>query len=542
MGATPSLPQLLIKRLDHHGLVAGMCKELSLARMIDAILPKQAEYNVSHGQALVAMILNGLGFHSRTLHMFPEFFADKPTERLIGKDVLPEHLNDDVMGRCLDALFEAGVSELYQLIAEKVVEKLKLKSKAVHLDITSFHVDGAYEIEDMDGVERIKLVRGYSRDHRPELNQVVLKLMCENQAGLPVYMQAMSGNTNDQKAFAEVTRHHLQSLKAAQQSRYFVGDAALYTRESLKAMHEQGQRFASRVPMTLKEAKQQVAALEAKQLRYLGNGYSAYWVTSNYAGVEQRWLLVQSRQAAKREQQTLEKNLLKDTTKELKQFAKLCKKRFACQQDAEQALEEFRNTLKRVCIEDTHVIKTPVYRSKGRPKKGEKPSHYDYLLTGQVATDLEKVAEAKAQVGVFILATNDLTEELTMQELLDIYKSQQSVERGFRFLKSPEFLTSSLFLKKPERIEALLMVMTCSLMIYAALEHRIRNALKEQERYFPDMKNKLGQNPTARWVFLCFSGIHEVSMGGAPPRVTDITERQEVIIEVLGERYEKIYS
>lgn len=542
MGATPSLPQLLIKRLDHHGLVAGMCKELSLARMIDAILPKEAEYNVSHGQALVAMILNGLGFHSRTLHMFPEFFADKPTERLIGEGVLPEHLNDDVLGRLLDALFEAGVSELYQLIAEKVIEKLKLKSNAVHLDITSFHVDGAYEIEDMDGVERIKLVRGYSRDHRPELNQVVLELMCENQAGLPVYMQAMSGNTNDQKAFAEVARYHLNSLKAAQQSRYFVGDAALYTRESLNTMHEQGQRFVSRVPMTLKEAKQQVAALEAKQLRYLGNGYSAYWVKSNYADVEQRWLLVQSRQAAKREQQTLEKNLLKDTTKELKQFAKLCKKRFACQKDAEQALAEFKKTLKLVCIEDTHVIKVPVYSGKGRPKKGENPSHYDYLLTGQAATDLEKVAEAKAQVGVFILSTNDLSEELTMQELLDIYKSQQSVERGFRFLKSPEFLTSSLFLKKPERIEALLMVMTCSLMIYAALEHRIRTALKKQERFFPDMKNKLRQNPTARWVFLCFSGIHEVSMGGAPPMITDITERQEVIIEVLGERYEKIYS
>jgi hypothetical protein len=41
-------------------------------------------------------------------------------------------------------------------------------------------------------------------------------------------MQALSGNTNDQKAFAEVTRHHIQCLKAAQQCRYFVADAALY--------------------------------------------------------------------------------------------------------------------------------------------------------------------------------------------------------------------------------------------------------------------------------------------------------------------------
>ena len=57
--------------------------------------------------------------------------------------------------------------------------------------------------------------KGYSRDHRPELNQAILELICENQAGIPVYMQALSGNTNDQKAFKEVAKAHLASLKAA---------------------------------------------------------------------------------------------------------------------------------------------------------------------------------------------------------------------------------------------------------------------------------------------------------------------------------------
>ncbi|MGL0931761.1 IS1634 family transposase, partial [Vibrio vulnificus] len=77
--------------------------------------------------------------------------------------------------------------------------------------------------------------------------------------------------------------------------------------------------------------------------------------------------------------------------------------------------------------------------------------------------------------------TNDTDNEaLTMAALLAHYKSQQKVERGFRFLKSPEFLTSSIFLKKPERIEA----------------------------FFPSMvKNKTTSRPTARWVFLQFEGI-----------------------------------
>ena len=117
---------------------------------------------------------------------------------------------------------------LYQVMAAQVVERPGLKSTAVHLDITSFHVDGAYDCADGDLVGKLQLVRGYSRDHRPELNQAILELICENQAGLPVYMQALSGNSNDTKAFAQTVRRHLSSLKAAQECRYLVGDAALY--------------------------------------------------------------------------------------------------------------------------------------------------------------------------------------------------------------------------------------------------------------------------------------------------------------------------
>ena len=129
-------PAISIRNLDHLGLVAALCQELGIARMIDAVLPKTPPFKVSHGEALVAMILNGLGFHSSTLHMFPQFFANKPVERLIGPGICADDLNDDVLGRCLDALFEANVSALYQVMAEQVVELLGLKSTAMHLDIT----------------------------------------------------------------------------------------------------------------------------------------------------------------------------------------------------------------------------------------------------------------------------------------------------------------------------------------------------------------------------------------------------------------------
>lgn len=531
-----------VKNIDHLGLVAGMCQELKLAHYIDQLMPKKELHNITHGQCLVAMILNGLGFSGRTLHMVPEYFQNKPTERLIGPGVMPEHINDDALGRFLDTLFEADVSLIYQAISQLVVEQLGLSGKAVHIDITSFHVDGSYVFDDDEDTKRVQLVKGYSRDHRPELNQIILELITENQAGIPVYMQALSGNTNDQSAFGDVVKYHLHSLKSAQDSRYLIGDSALYVAETLQAMSKQKQLFISRVPMKIKEAKQLVRSNSITNLTKIESGYSGLWVDSEYAGVKQKWLLVRSEQAVKRESTTLEKNIAKSLATSKNQFDKLCRQEFACEADALAALKKFEKIQRYANIQGQSTIAVAQYECKGRPKKGQEPTGYYYNLSGELTKDQQAIETARQQSGHFILATNDTNETLTMDELLSLYKSQQSVERGFRFLKSPEFLTSSIFLKKPERIEALLMVMTCSLMVYAALEHRIRTGLKENDLFFPDMKKKPTQKPTAKWVFFCFAGIYEHRVGEATPVVINVIERQKTILEALGPLYWKIYS
>ena len=100
--------------------------------------------------------------------------------------------------------------------------------------------------------------------------------------------------------------------------------------------------------------------------------------------------------------------------------------------------------------------------------RGEEPIGHQFQITGLAATSLACVEEAHNQTGVFILATNDHSDTLTMAELLATYKASR-MSTGFPFLKSPGFNLLTVPEKKPERIEALLMVMTCSLMIYAAL-------------------------------------------------------------------------
>jgi transposase len=122
------------------------------------------------------VVLNGLGFVNQRLYLVPSFFESKPTDRLIGKGILPEHLNDDVLGRALDALYDYGVTELYSVLALKAVKRLGLRPRFGHLDSSSFHVDGKYNSAEAPDEEAsvIHITKGYSRDHTP----------CGAQAGL----------------------------------------------------------------------------------------------------------------------------------------------------------------------------------------------------------------------------------------------------------------------------------------------------------------------------------------------------------------------
>lgn len=123
----------------------------------------------------------------------------------------------------------------------------------------------------------------------------------------------------------------------------------------------------------------------------------------------------------------------------------------------------------------------------------------------------------------FILATNELDEKaLPDTEVLVQYKNQLQYERGYSELKDPLFLADSLFLKSPKRIMALMMVMTICLLVYAALEYRIRQSLKEKRQTFPEQKGKLTPNPTIRWVFQYFVGIHLIILGESQAIVSNL--------------------
>ena len=164
------------------------------------------------------------------------------------------------------------------------------------------------------------------------------------------------------------------------------------------------------------------------------------------------------------------------------------------------------------------------------------------MIEGALASSLTFRQTRVAAKSCFILATNECDPTaLPTPEVLAGYKGQSTPERGFRFLKDPQFLALSLYLKKPERIMALLMVMTVCLLVYAALAYRIRNALKDQEAPVPDQQGKPRQNPTARWVFHYFVGIHLLLIAGEGPMVLNLTEEHQHLLRLLGKPYEQLY-
>jgi transposase len=529
--------------VDHLGLVAGMFDELGIGEVVDNATQQNPEMrDLTVGEAVKAMVLNGLGFINQALYLVPRFFHNKPTYRLISPRVAPEQLNDDALGRALDTLYDYGVTELYSLIATTAATRLGLAPRFAHLDSTSFHVDGRYNSEEEPEAEVIHITRGYSRDHRPDLNQVMLELMVEHQAGLPLLMQPLSGNSSDAQEFGQVIKEHLAQLQTTYGLTYLVADSALYSADNLQKFAETKLKWITRVPATLQEAQQALAEANPQGLAPLTEGYRYRVLSSHYGGVAQRWVLIASEHRQAQAQRTVDKHLLTHSAQEVKAFKKLCCRPFACEADARQALATFVRGLQATCLYEVAVRPKRRYGRRGRPGSEAQPAQVVYTITGALASSLAGRQALVDQHKCFILATNELDEAtLSPQAVLTGYKGQAQAERGFRFLKDPQFLASSLYLKKPERIMALLMVMTVCLLVYAALEHRIRQALQTHNATFPNQKGQRVQNPTARWVFHYFVGIHLLCLPGQWPLVLNLTEEHQHLLQLLGKPYERLY-
>jgi transposase len=231
-----------------------------------------------------------------------------------------------------------------------------------------------------------------------------------------------------------------------------------------------------------------------------------------------------------------------------------CRQPFACEADAQQALDQFNKPLKQHCLTDQSIVKQAHYDQPGRPAKGAIPSSCTDHIQATVKLDHDAVAQQQRQTGRFILATNGLTAPewhieavgvsttipFTADDVLSEYKDQQGTERGFRFLKDPLFFTSSVFLKSPERIMALAMVMTLCLLVYNLAQRKLRNALKGANDALPNQLGSLTNTPTLRWVFQSFMAVHWVILNGQQ-QIVNLNDSHRKILKFLGSASQAYY-
>ena len=428
----------------------------------------------------------------------------------------------------------------------------------MHPDTTTFSLYGKYNTDDdSDSEEVIKITKGYSKDNNPDLNQVVLSLMCSYRSSIPVWLEVLSGNSNDKKSFRRsISAYKKQFTK--KKLPYVVADSALYTEESLTELS--GTKWVTRVPETIKDAKE--AIMSTVKTDMVGADEPGYWIkeiSNNYANVvhliqvtigsnevaQQKWLIVYSQTAYEKQYATLTKNIRKECEKKDKEFWHLSKNAFACEADAVKAAQVFSKKMKYHTL-GYSVIKKNRYEKKGRPDQSMKPINQEYFLSGSIKIDSQAIGEASRRKGFFIIATNELSaENISNEQLLSVYKAQGvSVERGFRFLKDPLFYADSLYLKSPKRIMALLMVMGISLLVYSLAEKKLRKALAKYKHTIPDQKRKPTSTPTIRWTFHLFEGIILLYIrDGTTVKnvVTNLKEEHHTVINALGDDVKKMY-
>ncbi|MDJ0719634.1 MAG: IS1634 family transposase [Prochloraceae cyanobacterium] len=519
-----------VQTINHLGIIAGIIDEIGIVEIINEQLGIKSQEKLSCGIIVKSIILNAMGFVSRPLYLFPQFFNDKATEHLFGEGILPEDFNDDRIGRVLDKLYKFGLNKIFLAITLKACQIYGIDRTYSHLDSSSISVEGDYLICERENEENlepipIKIVRGHSKDKRPDLKQFLINLIVSGDGGVPLFLSCGNGNDSDKAKFATILSDFKKQVNL---DSIFVADSALYTAENLLTI--KNLKWITRVPLSIKAAQLYVRDLTDSQFVETDiEGYKAVEKESNYGGIKQKWIIIESASRKESDLKQLSKKIAKDEEKASCLVNSLSKKNY-----------ENRTEIKAVFQCEQKKIKYHNLVLKDVEKTTDKKRNqtvYKASLTLEKQT--KKIEEEKKKAGRFILATNVL-KDLSPSEILTRYKGQKSCEGGFRFFKDPLFFADSVFLKYPSRIETMAMLMGLSLLVYSIGQRQLRANLKQNNAGVKNQLGKLTDKPTLRWIFQCFQGIHVVVLNGVK-QIVNLTDSRVETLNYFPKYCQKYY-
>lgn len=559
------LPDVHARPLAHLPLVVALLDKLGVTKVLEDVLPKDPRSNVSDADCVNMMVINILSGRV-SLYRMEQWTQNLPVDVLVGPHASPEDFTDARLAKTLDHLFEAGTDTILSSVARTYLASQEhAHSHILHQDTTSILLYGAYDGPWDEGSPIPRY--GYSKDHRPDLKQLVFGLTLHGAAGVPIVATMFDGNTSD-KAFNAFHMDSLSKLLPKEDEITLVADSKLVDKELLGKLIEQGMHFISLVPRTfsVRENALKLLALEQGELPELGRtpGRNREKPDSVYRGrsydfnfsvrrpeskeeevVKLRFLAVHSEALARKFEASLPDKLEKEKESVEKAFASANKRPYTCQTDAENALSKISKG------HDLHAItakveafEIPAKRPKGRPRKedsGPATETRYRLVLESCTTDETGVANARRSKSHLVLVTDHLDRaKYTDAELLTEYRKQYLVEghTGFRWLKGPGQVAPA-FLKTPKRISGLGLVLILALMVRNYLQFTIRNELATREEVLPYYdRKKMTSHPTAEVIWSLFTELVllELQFPGSEPilRLQGFGETQKRVLTLLG--------
>jgi len=519
--------------LGHLPLVRALITQLGIDEVLDELLPKDPRNRVSDAQCVAAMILNVLSGRC-ALYSMPQFFEHVDSAVILGSDCPPDALNDARLAAALDHLFDVGTDTVMSAVARRYLERDPSKAYSAYLDTTSLSVHGAYDVIPAEGAPTLR--RGFSKDHRPDLKQLIFGLSLHGAAGIPLTSTSLDGNTSDKQA-NEWTIEALAGLLPEEDDVTLVGDSKLVDAELIGRLQYEGFHFVSLVPLTYAVRTELVehVRVEGDELPelarapgprkadpdrvYRGASFRrpmavVHPTTGDKDEREMTLLVVHSDSQELGFDNAFEKRLVKEERRFHTAVKKANKRKFRCREDAEAARDEVLRILELQSC-DLQVVEVEIVekRSKpGRPKKGETPPvRTEYRLEyEELDPDEEGVARARFHASHYVLVTD--RDDWDDARILDEYRQQSMIEgsSGFRWLKNVAHV-APVFLKTPHRIAALGLVFMLALMVRNYLQFELRSGLKDTDETVRGRKPRVRtQSPTTETAFLNFMGLSSV--------------------------------
>src|SRR5208283_1829699 len=486
------------------------------------------------------------------LFRLPQAFAKLDTELLLGEAISPDKLNDDAVGRALDRLYEVGTGKVLSAVALRAVKLFDLDTTHVHHDTTSRTVYGDYDLYGEETHDQPFMITfGFSKDHRPDLKQLVHSLLCVD-AGIPIYSRCENGNLSDKTVNRNLIPTMVERMSELGRDNFlYVNDSALITAENLALMDDwkSGFRFVSRLPATYKECGNAVAkAVRAHSWEDLGTlseepstpkrkpaHYHGFETMVDLYGVWYRALVVHSDAYDERRVKKLERTLDRDRAEVERIASEQEKIEYACLPDAQAAVSRLPKGRFHQLV--GRIEEKTIYAG-GRPKADgtRKIKRSAYRLKISLQPKEQAVARARKEAGCFVLITNEPEESsggLSSQELLRAYQDQHSVERNFGFLKDP-VIVNALFLKSPRRIEALGLIFVLALMIWRLMERTMRVSLKESNSKVVGWNNRQTSRPTSFMMTTKFVSVIVIRTAERRFLAEPLDPVQERYLRILG--------